>query len=62
MCESSNGATVLRAGDRVLIAFHGEMTAQTAEMMRADLEQVFPGVVFALMDQVDSVIVHRANQ
>jgi hypothetical protein len=61
MCEMS-GATVLRAGDTVVIAFHGVMTPQLAGAIRSTLEQHIPDVVFLMIDQVDSVLVRRPDQ
>jgi hypothetical protein len=53
---------MLRAGDRVLLAFHGDMTAEVAQQMREGLEQVFPEIVFVMVDQVESVLVRRPDQ
>lgn len=58
---SGYGATVIHPGDRVLISFYGEMTAQQADQMRAALEEIFPDVVFVMMDRVASVVVQRAD-
>ncbi len=57
-----NGATLRRAGDTVVIAFHGDMTAQLAEEIRANLEHYLPGVTFLLVDQVESVLIRRPDE
>lgn len=61
MCEPSFGATVIQGGDRVLLTFHGDMTREMADQMRRVLDEIFPDVVFVMVDKVTSVVVQRRD-